>query len=131
LSPKKVNLQFETSRESKLESEAGRRIDKLWSDEKQIKRNIERNQKFELPVKKFAKTRLREGVRNTDICRSHKTLAEYLRSFVNSDQNNWDEWVDYAMFSYNTTPHSSTDALWVEERSRDHAKINEHNPVRF
>jgi RNase H-like domain found in reverse transcriptase/Reverse transcriptase (RNA-dependent DNA polymerase)/Integrase zinc binding domain/Integrase core domain len=40
--------------------------------------------------------------------RSHKGLAEYLRSFVNSDQNNWDEWVGYAIFTYNTTPHSTT-----------------------
>jgi transposase InsO family protein len=40
--------------------------------------------------------------------RSHKPLAEYLRSYVNADQDNWDEWVDFAIFTYNTTPHSTT-----------------------
>jgi len=40
--------------------------------------------------------------------RSHRGLAEYLRSYVNADQNNWDEWVEYAMFTYNATPHSTT-----------------------
>jgi hypothetical protein len=40
--------------------------------------------------------------------RSHKPLAEYLRNYVNADQDNWDEWVDYATFTYNTTPHTST-----------------------
>jgi transposase InsO family protein len=40
--------------------------------------------------------------------RSHKGLAEYLRSYVNSDQNDWDEWIDYAMFTYNSTPHTVT-----------------------
>lgn len=40
--------------------------------------------------------------------RSHRTLAEYLRHYVNDEQNNWDEWLPYAMFTYNTTPHSAT-----------------------
>lgn len=29
-------------------------------------------------------------------------LAEYLRHYVNEDQTNWDEWISYAMFTYNT-----------------------------
>jgi len=40
--------------------------------------------------------------------RSHRTLAEYLRHYINSDQTDWDEWLPYAMFTYNTTPHSAT-----------------------
>jgi hypothetical protein len=40
--------------------------------------------------------------------RIHSPLAAYLRSYVNADQDNWDEWVDFAMFTYNTTPHTST-----------------------
>lgn len=40
--------------------------------------------------------------------RSHRTLAEYLRHYINADQTDWDEWVPYAMFTYNTTPHTAT-----------------------
>lgn len=40
--------------------------------------------------------------------RSHRTLAEYLRSYVTKDTQAWDTWIPYAMFVYNTTPHSST-----------------------
>jgi hypothetical protein len=40
--------------------------------------------------------------------RSHRTLAEYLRHYINDDQTDWDEWLPYAMFTYNTTPHSTT-----------------------
>lgn len=40
--------------------------------------------------------------------RSHRTLAEYLRSYVTKDLQGWDTWIPYAMFVYNTTPHSST-----------------------
>lgn len=40
--------------------------------------------------------------------RSHKTLTEYLRNFVDTDSVNWDTWMPFAMFCYNTTPHSSS-----------------------
>jgi len=40
--------------------------------------------------------------------RSHRTLAEYLRHYINSEQTDWDEWISYAMFAYNTTPHTAT-----------------------
>lgn len=40
--------------------------------------------------------------------RSHRTLAEYLRHFINNDQTNWDTFLKTAMFTYNTTPHSTT-----------------------
>lgn len=39
--------------------------------------------------------------------RSHKTLKTYLRSFVDKD-NNWDRLLSYAMFTYNTSVHTST-----------------------
>lgn len=38
--------------------------------------------------------------------RNHKVLNEYMRSFT--EQYNWDEWIPYYTFAYNTTPHSST-----------------------
>lgn len=40
--------------------------------------------------------------------RSHRTLSEYLRNFSSKDPLAWDAWLPYAMFTYNTTPHTST-----------------------
>jgi hypothetical protein len=40
--------------------------------------------------------------------RSHLTLKNYIRSFVDKDQNNWDEYIIYAQFTYNTTIHTTT-----------------------
>lgn len=45
---------------------------------------------------------------NGSLERSHATLAEYLRHFIREDQNDWDNWIDFAMFSYNTAVHTST-----------------------
>jgi O-acetyl-ADP-ribose deacetylase (regulator of RNase III) len=41
--------------------------------------------------------------------RSHRTLSEYLRHFVDKNLQNWDDYVPFAMFVYNTTPHTTTD----------------------
>jgi len=40
--------------------------------------------------------------------RSHATLADYLKHYINENQTDWDSWLDFAMQSYNTTFHSST-----------------------
>lgn len=40
--------------------------------------------------------------------RSHRALKEYLRSYVNKNLNDWNNYIQFAVFSYNTTPHSST-----------------------
>ena len=40
--------------------------------------------------------------------RSHKGLIEYLRSYVDADLSNWDQWVKYAVFVHNMMPHSAT-----------------------
>jgi hypothetical protein len=40
--------------------------------------------------------------------RTHRVLVEFIRHFVTQDQTDWDEWVKYAVFAYNTTPHSAT-----------------------
>jgi hypothetical protein len=45
---------------------------------------------------------------NGGLERSHRVLAEYLRHYVNEGQTNWDQWVPYAMYVYNTTAHSAT-----------------------
>lgn len=45
---------------------------------------------------------------NGSLERSHRTLAEYLRHYVDKDHKNWDNYIPYAMFVYNTTVHSTT-----------------------
>jgi hypothetical protein len=40
--------------------------------------------------------------------RTHKTLVSYLRCFCNKETDNWDEYLPFACFAYNTTPHSVT-----------------------
>lgn len=45
---------------------------------------------------------------NGSLERSHRTLAEYLRHFVDKDLNNWDQLLPYAFFTYNSTEHTST-----------------------
>lgn len=45
---------------------------------------------------------------NGGLERSHRTLSEYLRSFVNQKLNNWDDLLPYAFFVYNSTEHTST-----------------------
>jgi hypothetical protein len=35
-------------------------------------------------------------------------LVEYLRCFILEDQSNWDKWLPYATFVFNTTPHTAT-----------------------
>jgi hypothetical protein len=45
---------------------------------------------------------------NGGLERSHRVLKEYLRHYINEDQDNWDEWVPYAVYVYNTSMHTST-----------------------
>ena len=40
--------------------------------------------------------------------RSHKSLLNYIKSYIKPRDNNWDELISYACFSYNTTPHTVT-----------------------
>lgn len=39
--------------------------------------------------------------------REHRWLGEYLRNFSANDPSHWDEWIPFAIFVYNSTPHSS------------------------
>lgn len=36
--------------------------------------------------------------------RSHRTLNEYLRSYISINKSDWDEWLRYFTYCYNTTP---------------------------
>ena len=38
--------------------------------------------------------------------RNHKCLNEFLRSFVNADFDDWDQWIPYYCFCYNSSPHT-------------------------
>ncbi|EFA04804.1 Retrovirus-related Pol polyprotein from transposon 412-like Protein [Tribolium castaneum] len=40
--------------------------------------------------------------------RSHSTLKDYLKHYINNTQNNWDEFIATAMFAYNTHIHTAT-----------------------
>jgi hypothetical protein len=40
--------------------------------------------------------------------RTHKTLTSYLRCFCDNKKDDWDNWLPFACFTYNTTPHSVT-----------------------
>jgi len=35
-------------------------------------------------------------------------VVEYLRCFILENQTDWDKWITYATFVFNTSPHSST-----------------------
>ena len=37
--------------------------------------------------------------------RNHRCLNEYLRSFTNVHQSDWDDWVKFYSFTFNTSPH--------------------------
>jgi hypothetical protein len=45
---------------------------------------------------------------NRALERTHKTPINYLRCFYDTKLNNWNEWLPFACFTYNTTPHSGT-----------------------
>ena len=40
--------------------------------------------------------------------RTHRVLVEYLRYYILENQTDWDKWIPYAIFVFNTTPHSGT-----------------------
>ncbi|XP_035742199.1 uncharacterized protein LOC118450499 [Vespa mandarinia] len=44
---------------------------------------------------------------NGSIKRSHLVLIEFLKHFI-TDNSEWDEWIEIAMFSYNTSVHEGT-----------------------
>ena len=40
--------------------------------------------------------------------RSHQGLLDYIKHYTEQYKTTWDNWIDFAMFSYNTTPHTVT-----------------------
>ncbi|PNF14896.1 hypothetical protein B7P43_G05140 [Cryptotermes secundus] len=60
-----------------------------------------------LKIKKI-KTTAYHPQSNGALERTHRVLVEYLRCFILEDQTNWDQWISYATFVFNTTPHTAT-----------------------
>lgn len=60
-----------------------------------------------LKISKFNTTPYRPQS-NGALERSHSTLGNYLRHYVDKDLANWDEFIPYAMYVYNTTEHDTT-----------------------
>jgi hypothetical protein len=60
-----------------------------------------------LKIKKI-KTTAYHPQTNGALERTHRVLVEYLRCFILEDQTNWDKWISYATFVFNTTPHTAT-----------------------
>ena len=60
-----------------------------------------------LKIKKIQSTAFHPESQGS-IERSHRVLAEYLRHYVSEDQTDWDAWVPFAAYVYNTTQHSAT-----------------------
>lgn len=40
--------------------------------------------------------------------RTHRTLKEFLRNYINNERNNWDETIQFGTYVFNTTPHTAT-----------------------
>ena len=60
-----------------------------------------------LKIKKIQSTAFHPDSKGS-IERSHRVLAEYLLYYVREDQTDWDSWVHFATYVYNTTLHSAT-----------------------
>ena len=45
---------------------------------------------------------------NGGLERSHRSLGDYIRNYASQNPDTWDEWIDFAVFCYNTTPHTAT-----------------------
>jgi hypothetical protein len=45
---------------------------------------------------------------NGSLERSRRVVAEYLRHYVREEQTNWDEWILYAVYVYNTMVRTNT-----------------------
>lgn len=40
--------------------------------------------------------------------KNHCTFKEYLRNYINPERDDWDSWIPFGIYTYNTTPHTAT-----------------------
>ena len=60
--------------------------------------------------------------------RSHHVLKEYLKQFIENNTE-WDDWIELAMFSYNTTVHEGTKCTPYELVFGKLARLPSGNPL--
>jgi len=60
-----------------------------------------------LKIKKL-KTTAYHPQTNRALERTHRVLVEYRRCYILEDQSDWDKWLPYTTFVFNTTPHNNT-----------------------
>ena len=66
---------------------------------------------------------------NGSLERSHHTLSEFLKQYTDKD-NEWDDWLDIAMLSYNTCTHESTKHTPYEVIFGRLARLPSSDPLR-
>ena len=72
-----------------------------------VMREVFRNICNLLKIKKIQSTTFHPESQG-GIERSQHVLAKYLHRYVSEDQTDWDSWVPFATYVYNTTQHSAT-----------------------
>lgn len=60
---------------------------------------------------------------NGSLERTHLTLKDYFKCNVNKDQNNWDKFLNFAIYNYNTSIYKSTQKTRYELVFGQRAKI--------
>ena len=82
--------------------------DKLLTDQgREFTSNLFKNVARQLKIKQIQTTPYHPQSNGT-LERTHQTLADYLKHFVNDNQTDWDEYIELFSFSYNTAVHAST-----------------------
>jgi hypothetical protein len=82
--------------------------DKILTDQgSNFLSDVFRNTCKMLKIKKLQTTPFHPET-NGGLERSHRVLKEYLRHYINEDQTNWDEWIPYSVYAYNTSIHTAT-----------------------
>lgn len=82
--------------------------DKILTDQaSNFLSDVLRNTSKMLKIKKLQTTPFHPET-NGGLERSHRVLKEYLRHYINKDQTNWDEWIPYSVYAYNTSIHTAT-----------------------
>ena len=75
-----------------------------------------------LKINKFQTTAYHPEA-NGVVERSHQTLMNYLSHFINKDQSDWDEWIDFTLMPYRATPHTAVSYTHLDVYKRQHSTM--------